>query len=73
MDRPQVVLYYTLSGYWALMRETSSEPFRKGVVPPDHVHSFVVTMMETLTPIAWTTSRCKSDTWFKNQFGEIPA
>lgn len=54
MEKHLVTLHYTDSGHWALENVHACGAYRKGTVPAGHVHAFIVTMMETLTPIAWT-------------------
>ncbi|CAB4150575.1 hypothetical protein UFOVP569_47 [uncultured Caudovirales phage] len=53
MDKPQVELNYTQEGEWMLTHWEKYRPFRHGTVPAGHIHQFVITMMETMTPIAW--------------------
>jgi hypothetical protein len=57
MDKPQVHFYYTQDGQWMLVNSSQFKPFRSGTVPAGHIYEFLVTMLETLTPITWVCLR----------------
>jgi len=53
MEKPQVELSYTPEGGWMLTHYDKYRPFRHGIVPAGHINEFIVTMMLTMTPVAW--------------------
>jgi hypothetical protein len=69
-EKHLVTLHYTESGHWALSTERTVGAYRTGTVPTGHIHAFIVTMMETLTPIAWTRLVSYTDADFERRFSD---